>query len=111
MPDPDEVLQQLLKQESLTSEEAKQGLVSCFLMTNRRFIERRLGPRLPAEIDAATQKIIDSVLERHFLGKRATIVDLRQVRQVLIEQCSFESEPDLLAMHEQVLDDLFARVK
>jgi hypothetical protein len=51
MPDPDEVLQQLLKQESLTPEEAKQGLVSCFLMTNRRFVERRLGPRSPAEAD------------------------------------------------------------
>ncbi|MEK7441266.1 MAG: hypothetical protein AAB571_03125 [Chloroflexota bacterium] len=111
MPDPDEVLQHLLKQESLTPEEAKQGLVSCFLVTNRRFVERRLGPRPPAEIDAATQKLIDSVLERHLSGKRVTLVDLKQVRQVLIEQCSFESEPDLLAMHVQMLDDLFARVK
>ncbi len=111
MPDPDEVLQQLLKQESITPEEAKQGLVSCFLMTNRRFVERRLGPRPPTEIDAATQKLIDSVLERYFLGKRATVVDLKRVRQVLIEQCSFESEPDLLAMHEQMLDDLFVRIK
>jgi len=112
MPNPDEVLQQLLKQESLTPEEAKQGLVSCFLVTQRHFVERRLGPRPPAEIDAATQKLIDSVLERHRIGrKRITVVDLKQVRQVLIEQCSFESAPDLLAMHNQILDDLFARIK
>jgi len=98
-----------LTQKSLSPSEVREGLTACFVITNRRFLQRRMGDeRPPAELDAITRTLVDQVLaEAGVSDANPTLSDLRQVYHTLEAQFSFEAESALLAHHRQIIQRLF----
>ncbi|MEP7136257.1 MAG: hypothetical protein ABI904_15120 [Chloroflexota bacterium] len=107
-----EILQMILKKDTLTPSEVKEGVVTCFLAINRDFVKRRLG-EVPAEqVDATLKELVMTVFEEHQIDpENPSLPMLKRAELVLEEQAGFESEPDLLKMHKSVIDTLFSRVQ
>ncbi len=106
-------LRAVLDKDPLTPRDVKIGLNACFLLTNRRFLRRRMGDDRPTvEIDAMTEALVSKVLQEIGVSDlHPTIAELRQAWIVLDEQLGFEADPELLAHHHQVIQRLFDKSK
>ncbi len=106
------VLQMLMQKDTLTSSEIKEGVVACFFAINRDFVKRRVGDVSAEEIDSALTKLITRVFkEYNFNPEKPDVRLLKQIEQVLEDRTGFEAEPDLLAMHKEVIHTLFSRTE
>lgn len=105
-------LQAILEKDSLSAKEVRDGMIACFFAINRDFVKRRMG-EVPAEqVDAALEKLVTLVFDEHQIDpEQPELHLLQQVELALEEQSGFESEPDLLEMHQGVVQTLFSRVK
>ncbi|MGD9099524.1 MAG: hypothetical protein PVF45_03525 [Anaerolineae bacterium] len=106
-------LQDKLAHTSLSARQAREGITACFILTNRKFLRRRLGDERPTdEIDAATRALVDQVYaEQGISARNPTLPDLRRAWRTLDEQLGFEADPDLMAHHVQVIERLFELAK
>jgi len=105
-------LQTILEKDSLTAKEIKEGVVTCFFAVNRDFVKRRMGDVPAEQVDAALEKLVTLVLDEHQIDpEKPDLHLLQQAGLVLEEQTGFETEPDLLKMHKEVVQTLFERAK
>lgn len=103
-------IQELLEKESLTPQEAVDGVVACFFATNHAFVERRMGHSTNVD-DALAQLITQVFKENEVDPANPNLHFLKQAVQALEEQAGFEAEPQLLHHHQEVIDEVFAKVK
>ncbi len=98
-----------LAQTSLSPPQVRDGITTCFILTNRRFLHRRMGKDHPtAEIDAATKQLVHQVFaETGISATQTTLVDLRRAWRILDVQLGFEAEPELMNHHCQIIEQLF----
>ena len=105
-------LQAILEKDSLTAGEVRDGVVTCFFVINRDFVKRRMGDVPAEQVDAALEKLITVVFDEHQIDpERPELHLLQQAELALEEQSGFETEPDLLKMHQGVIQTLFSRAK
>ncbi len=106
-------LQDKLSQATLTLPEVQEGITTCFVLTNRQFLRNRLGDeRSNAEIDAVTRGIVDEVYtEIGLTPDHLFLSGLHQAWRTLDKQLGFETDPDLLAHHGKVIEDLLERAE
>lgn len=105
-----QTIQELLEKESLTPQEVVDGVVACFFATNHAFVERRLG-KLTNVDDALAQLITQVFKENEVDPANPNLHLLKQAVQTLDEQSGFESDPDLLTKHRNIIGAMFERVK
>ncbi len=104
-----ESLEDKLKKESLTPLELRDGMTECFVITNRQFMQKRMGSQPSLDkIDATTKELVDLIYSE--LGVTPgvpTRQDLQQAWARLDTQLGFEAAPELLAQHRQIIQKLF----
>jgi len=105
-----QTIQELLEKESLTPQEVVDGVVACFFATNHAFVERRLGHS--TNVDDSLAHLITQVFKENEVDQaNPNLHFLRQAVQTLDEQAGFESDPDLLRIHQEAIGVMFERVK
>jgi hypothetical protein len=103
-----QTLNTTLAQDTLTPADVCDGMVACFLIINRAFVQRRTGERPIDEIDAITRGLIDDVFtDLHIDPAQPRLLDLRTAWHTLDAQLGFEAEPDLMAHHNDIVTQLF----
>ncbi len=105
-----QIIQELLEKESLTPQEVVDGVVACFFATNHAFVERRLGHSTNVD-DALSQLITQVFKENEVDPAKPNLHFLKQAVQTLDEQAGFESDPELLHHHQDVIGMMFDRIK
>lgn len=105
-----QTIQTLLEKESLQPQEVLDGVVACFFATNHAFVERRLG-RSGNVDDALAQLITQIFKENEVDPANPNLHFLKRAVQVLDEQSGFETDPDLLQHHQQIIEILFQRAR
>ncbi|GAB4456827.1 MAG: hypothetical protein OHK0041_21720 [Anaerolineales bacterium] len=103
-------LQTFLEKGTLTAKEVQEGVIACFLAINRDFVKRRMVDAPAEQVDAALNELIVQVLKEHQVDpERPDLRLLEQAELALETQTGFESEPDLLKMHKNIIRTLFSR--
>lgn len=102
-------LKDKLAQELLSPLEVQEGLTACFVLTNRRFMERRVGEERPlVEIDAVTRDLVNQVYDEVGINPgRPTLTELRKAWRILDGQLGFEADRALFTHHHQLIQRLF----
>ena len=79
------------------------------MLTNRNFLERRMGEEIStSDIDATTRELAAQVFaENNISPSYSSIPDMRKACQVLDKQLGFESNPELLEHHQGIIGRLF----
>lgn len=107
-----QLLQSLSQKESLSPVEVKDGVVACFINTNREFVRRRMPEVDPHEVDATLEQLMAEVFEeQHLDPQQPNLTILRRAQEVLEAQSGFEAEPELIDMHRNIIDTLFAKAR
>lgn len=105
-----QTIRELLDKESLTPQEVVDGVVACFFATNYAFVERRM--RHSSNVDDALSQLITQVFQENQVDPaNPNLHFLKRAVQVLDEQSGFESDPELLHHHQEIIATMFARVK
>ncbi len=105
-----QLLQSLSQKDCLSPVEVKEGVVACFINTNREFVRRRMGTVDQQAVDAALGQLMAVVFEEHQIDpQRPNLTILRRAQEVLEAQSGFEAEPELIDMHRRIIDALFAK--
>ncbi len=112
-PDPKGTLDDLLRRPRLDGQQALTGIVACFALTSQGFLARRMPQADEAQRRAAALELVTQVSrELGVLSRRQPgVAELQRVCRVLEEQLGFTAEPDLLAKHRGVIQNLLARVR
>lgn len=107
-----QLLQLLSQKDSLSPVEVKEGVVACFINTNREFARRRMPNVDVHEVDATLQQLVAVVFEEHHIDpQQPNLTTLKQAQEVLEAQSGFEAEPELIDMHHNMIDALFAKAR
>ncbi|GAB4467407.1 MAG: hypothetical protein Kow0070_30730 [Anaerolineales bacterium] len=105
-------LQTFLEKDSLTAKEVQEGVVACFLAINRDFVKRRMADAPVEQVDSALNELIVQVLKEHQVDpERPDLRLLEQAELALEAQTGFETEPDLLKTHKNIIRTLFSHAK
>ncbi len=98
-----------LEQNAINLSQLQEGITECFVLTNRQFLKSRLGKSTPTtEIDETTKSLVGQVFaENNVSSTFASLQDIRKACKVLDTQLSFESNPELLGHHQEIIDHLF----
>lgn len=107
-----QLLQSLLKKEELSPVEVRNGVVACFIKTNREFVQRRLGNVDMQKVDVALEHLMEPVFEQYQIdAEHPDLLLLKRAQEVLEAQSGFEADPELVKMHKDVIGALFAKAK
>lgn len=107
-----QLLQSLSQKESLSPVEVQEGVVACFINTNREFARRRLGNVDQQVVDAALGQLMAVVFDEHQIDpQQPNLAMLKRAQEVLEAQSGFEAEPELIDMHRSIIDALFAKAR
>ncbi len=98
-----------LKLDAITLPQLQDGITECFILTNRTFLEHRMGKSVAiSEIDSITREIIVQVFsENNISASSASISDIRKVCKILDAQLGFEADPKLSEHHQNIINRLF----
>ena len=98
-----------LKLDTISLSQLQDGITECFILTNRSFLQHRLGEATSiSEIDAITRGLVAQVFaENDVSDSYASVQDIRKACQVLDEQLGFEANPGLSEHHEEIIGRLF----
>ena len=104
-----ESLQSKMKLSSISLLQLQDGITECFVLTNRNFLQRRMGEETStSDIDATTRELAAQVFaENNISASYSSIPDLRKACQVLDKQLGFESNPELSEHHQKIIERLF----
>lgn len=107
-----QLLQLLLQKKNLSPLEVKDGVVACFIKTNREFVQRRLGNVDLQKVDLALGQLIAPVFEQYQIdAQNPDLLLLKRAQEVLEAQSGFEADPELVKMHNGVISTLFAKAR
>lgn len=105
-------LEAILEKDSLTPKEVQEGVIACFFTINRDFVKRRLGDVPAEQVDSVLNELVAQVFDEHHIDpEKPDLRLLQQAELALEEQTGFETEPDLLQMHKDIIQTLFSRAK
>ncbi len=104
-------LEMKLKLEKISLAQLQDGITECFVITNRNFLQQRMGKTTPTdEIDATTRELVAQVFaENNVTPSYASAQDMRKACQVLDGQLGFEANPSLSEHHQEIIDFLFEK--
>ncbi|MBT3313885.1 MAG: hypothetical protein HN390_04650 [Anaerolineae bacterium] len=98
-----------LKLNMITLPQLQDGITECFILTNRTFLERRMGKSVAiSEIDSITRELIAQVFSENNISRSSTsISDIRKICKILDAQLGFEANQKLSEHHQNIIDRLF----
>jgi hypothetical protein len=100
-----------LEREMLSPQEVADGARECFIVTQQAFITRR-SPHLSLE-DAAqisNELVLEVYKQEHIEPETASPALLRYVIDILNGRFEFSQDPELFKMHNDVINQLFAKL-
>jgi hypothetical protein len=107
-----QLLQTLLQKEELSPVEVRDGVVACFIKTNRAFVQRRLGNVDIQKVDSALENLMNPIFEQYQIDPECPdLLLLKRAQEVLEAQSGFEADPELIKMHKNVIGALFASAR
>ena len=99
-----------LEQETLTPQEACDGVRECFVITHRAFMEKRQPERSTDEIDAVSNELVLEVYREQALAPETiTPAMLRYVIRILNSRFDFLEDPDLSRVHHSIIAKLLEK--
>ena len=99
-----------LERESLTPQEACDGIRECFVITHRAFMESRQPARSTDEIDAVSNELVLEIYHEQALApEHVTPAMLRYVVQILNSRFEFLEDPDLSRVHHDIVEKLLEK--
>lgn len=100
-----------LEKSSLTSREVIQGMRECFLITHRAFIERRRPDLELDTVDDLCLSLINEVLTMEIVTEQqVSPFSLKNLQVTLDERFGFGAEPELHKVHDDVVNQLIAKM-
>jgi len=93
---------------SISLPQLQDGITECFVLTNRRFLQHRMGKISTRKTDAIIREITVQVFsEQGITEKYASVPLLRKACQVLDKQLGFGANPELSEHHQKIIGRLF----
>jgi len=98
-----------MKLDSISMPQLQDGITECFVITNRKFLRRRMGEGASAsDIDEKTRDLAAQVfVENNVSAAYASIQDLHKACSILEDQLGFETNPEMAQHHQNIIGRLF----
>ena len=102
-------LDEKLKLNSISLPQLQDGITECFVLTNRHFLQQRMGEKTPIdEIDGITRELTEQVYaENDITESYISEPLLKKACFVLDKQLGFEADKGLMDHHMEVIGCLF----